>query len=362
MSAFQDWLATRQPFDYWHQAAVPPDFAQQALAVFEQARQARKLPLRHVVWHITNRCNLRCLHCGVRGGELRYRDLSLDDFARALPQMLRLGLSHVTLSGGEPLVRKDLFDIIAVLKLCRLQVAMVSNGHNFERFEAQFRDHPLDSLSLSLDGLADSHDQIRAWPGSFEQVMRAIELAVAWGIPLVNVNTCVSPQNIGQMTELRDRLFGLGIQHWTLRPITESGRASEHAFGLNTAQMQQLLDFVEVSLEAGFDISLAGMGFLAERDPILNMAPYISTAGWDSFYILPNGDIKGFNEAHLPLEGNLLHDDLIELWQTGFGYYRQAQLDSACPTCKWLSRCGGGNIPEAETGVRCLPLLLANAG
>lgn len=77
----------------------------------------------------------------------------------------------MTLTGGEPLVRKDLFEIIAVLKLCEIRVGMVSNGHNFAHFEAPFREQAPDALAISIDGLAETHDQLRLSPGSHAQTL-----------------------------------------------------------------------------------------------------------------------------------------------------------------------------------------------
>lgn len=353
-----EWLARKAPADYWRQPGTADSYASDTLAHYQRLLHEGRLPCRHVVWHVTNRCNLLCSHCGVRGGETRYQELSLDDFASALPALLRLGLKYLTLSGGEPLLRKDLFKIFAVLRLCKISSGMVTNGHHFGRFEQGFRAHPPDSLSISIDGLKANHDQLRLKAGSFEQTFEALRLAQAWQLPLVSVNTSVWPDNLADLPELRDRIFAAGAVHWVLRPITASGRGAEGDYGLNQRQLNELLEFAASSLYQGYDLSVGGLGYLGAYDSWLNMTPFFAHVGWDSFYLLPDGQIKGFNEEHLPVEGHLLKDDLETLWYQGFRSYREAALPEICTGCPYLGRCHGGNHAEAETGTRCIRPLL----
>lgn len=352
--AFVQWLQSRGPEDYFDGSRIGAEFAREALSLKRLQLQQGQLALRHVVWHVTNRCNLLCAHCGVRGGETRYQDLSLEQFAGALPQLMRLGLSHVTLTGGEPLLRKDLFEIIAVLQLCRIKVGMVSNGHNFAHFESGFRAHPPDAISISIDGLASHHDRLRLSQGSYDQTLTAVRLGRAWDLPLVSVNTAVWAENLADLPALRDQIFAAGAQHWVLRPITRSGRAETGEYGLDQRQIEELLRFAAESLYQGYDLTVAGLGYLGPLDGWLHMAPYTSNFGWDSLYVLPDGSIKGFNEAHLPVEGHLLTDDLASMWYQGFGTYRDAPLPEMCGDCPYLGRCYGGNHAEAQTGTRCI--------
>ena len=69
-------------------------------------------------------------------------------------------------------------------------------------------------------------------------------------------------------------------------------------------------------------------------------------------------DIKGFDERHLPLEGNIFEDDLREVWYQKFLYYRRPDIPDDCYTCEYYQKCGGGHIPGAEMGRRCIKPVL----
>lgn len=352
--SFNQWLLNKQPADYWYYPNSPDDFGLRMQARLRQHLARGQLRCQHVTWHITNRCNLLCAHCGVRGGETSYQELSLDEFAKALQSLLRLGVSQITLSGGEPLVRKDLPKILAVLKICGLTVGLVSNGHHLARY-AQNWEYAPDSLSLSLDGLEQTHNALRLHPDSYRLVLESLEVAHQLGPKIVNINTCVTPQNLAELPKIRQEIFERGADHWILRPVTRSGRASDHPeWGLDEAQLFELLEFARTSLLAGYDLSLGGLGYLGAYDSLLYTSPWYAGAGWDSFYILPNGDIKGLNEDYLPVEGNLRQDKLEELWYNAFKRYRQLNQPEICQGCEFWARCAGGNHAEAQSGLRCI--------
>lgn len=326
---------------------------QQMLAQYQSLLQAQQLPCEHIVWHVTNRCNLACIHCGVWGGEKLYTDLTLEQFARHIPDMIRLGVKYVTLTGGEPLVRKDLNRILAVLKLSGFQVAMVTNGHFLERFEAKLKPYPLDSISISIDGTAPFHNRLRLSEVSFAETLKALAYAQKLEIPIRNVNTCVTPDNLGSLPELSTAIFAAGANHWILRPITQSGRA-DAALKSDLKTLKELLSFTESQRDQGLPVRLAGVGYMGPWHERFHQESYFDHTGWNSLYILPDGRIKGFNAEHLPVEGHLLHDHLPTVWWNGFSVYRHKQVPESCLRCEAYADCGGGNDTEAEAGYRCL--------
>lgn len=349
--ALQEWLATRAPYAYRKYQGPTENYARQAHQALTQQLKSQQLACEHIVWHVTNRCNLACLHCGVRGGELAYEEVSLVDFARQMPALLRLGLRQITLSGGEPLVRKDIALIIELLKYSGLQVAMVTNGHYLERFASVVRQ--LDSISISIDGLATAHNALRVHQNSYDHTLKALRFARDMGVPIRNVNTCVTPDNLSDLPALAQAIVEAGANHWILRPVAVAGRA-EAQMRPELEGVYELLCTAYDLLESGIPVTVAGLGYLANWDGVFADTPYVNRTGWNSFYLLPNGDIKGFNAEELPVEGNLLRDDLPTLWQQGFRMYRQPDLPEACLKCDFLGQCHGGNLAEAASGYRCV--------
>lgn len=356
--AFMTWLQHKEPRDYWYYPQAPADYALQARETLLKQLAARQLPCEHVIWHVTNACNLRCVHCGVWGGERTYRDISTRDFLSRLPQLLELGLQALTLSGGEPFLRKDIFELIQQLQQSGVRVACVTNGYFIERDWQVLHHTPPDSLSISLDGLAPAHNMLRAQAQSFETVLASIRLAAQTPIPLVNVNTSVFPANLGDLPALREAIFAAGARHWVLRPVALSGRAQDPCLKLSDPELHTLLCFAEDSVRQGYDLSVEGLGYLGPWDSILSLAPYVGYAGWNSLYILPDGSLKGFNEDALPIEGHFLQDDLARVWYEGFGFYRFPEIPDMCRDCRFWPACGGGNVAEADSGWRCIRPLL----
>lgn len=347
----QSWLQQRTPFSYRSQAKVSSQYALEKQAFYHELLKQGRLRCEHVVWHVTNRCNLSCLHCGVRGGETVYEDLSIQSFAQHIPELLRLGVEYITLSGGEPLVRKDISTLIELLKYSGFKVAMVTNGHYLSRFPEVVSQ--LDSISISIDGLAQAHNLLRDHNSSYQYTLEALHYVKSMDVPIRNVNTCVTPDNLAGLRTLAEEIFKAGANHWVLRPVALAGRA-EQGMQPDLEGVFQLLTLARELLLEGYSVSVGGLGYLENWDGVFLDQPYVRTAGWNSFYILPNGDIKGFNAEELPLEGNLREGNLRTLWETGFQFYRTPELPQNCLSCEHLGRCNGGNLAEAESGYRCV--------
>lgn len=358
---FLNWLASKSPQDYWHYPHAPRNFALKMQAHLKMQLEKECLPCEHVVWHLTNRCNLRCGHCGVSGGEKKYVDITGRQFLKHLPRLQALGLKALTLSGGEPFLVSDIFDVIAYCRTHHIKVAAVTNGHFLARDAQRLQRTPVDSISISIDGCEENHNRLRRSKRSYTLAIEALKIARDIDIPIVNVNTSVFPENLDDLPHLREIVFKTGAHHWVLRPVALSGRATESCLRLKNAELLKLLRFAETSVREGYDVTVEGLGYLGALDSILSLTPFVSYTGWNGFYVLPNGDIKGFNEEHHPVEGNLLTSDLKHLWFSCFKTYRYPERPKQCKACTYWDACGGGNIAEADTGWRCiqdiLPLL-----
>lgn len=354
------WLKNKKNNDYWYLKDSPDDYALRLYNENIQLLKEKNISCKYLNWFVTNNCNLSCNHCGVSANDIKFKNLTLEEFANIIPDLRKIGTEYISLSGGEPFSRKDIFDIIAVLKICEFKVSAVTNGFNFKKNKKKLSEYPLNSIMISIDGLEETHNKIRGSKNSFQEAISAIEVSKEVGINVVNVHTCVYPENFGELEKLRELFFSKGINQWILRPVFPSGRAKDkNKYSLSNEQIKELLYFARDSVFQGFDIIMGDdIAYLGKLDSILSMKPFFFSGGWNSMVILPNGDIKGVEEDFLPVEGNILKDSIIDIWYNKFEYYRFPKIPSTCLNCNYYPNCHGGYLPGGEIDKRCIKQVL----
>jgi radical SAM protein with 4Fe4S-binding SPASM domain len=183
-----------------------------------------------VYWEITRACGLACRHC--RAEATPCADPRELDHASGLRLLRRLAAAdpkpHVVLTGGDPLERSDLFDLIAAARGFGLQVSVSPSatprltGDVIARLKAA----GVDAISLSLDGSsAATHDGIRQVEGTFERTMSAAARARDVGLPF-QVNTLVSAETLPEMPEIETLVRAIGAARWSLFFLVTVGRGT----------------------------------------------------------------------------------------------------------------------------------------
>jgi GTP 3',8-cyclase len=146
---------------------------------------------------ITDRCNYKCVYC--RTGEVgaQYPELEIEEYLRLIKLFVGLGITKVRLTGGEPLLRRGLVDLVKQLASLRtlqgkpLDLALTTNGHLLEQLAAPLKAVGLDRVTVSMDAVeAGTFERITRIPGSFETVLRGVRAALAAGLGPLKVN-CV---------------------------------------------------------------------------------------------------------------------------------------------------------------------------
>ncbi|HHL39853.1 MAG TPA: radical SAM protein [Deltaproteobacteria bacterium] len=151
----------------------------------------RRIPLT-VIFNVTDRCNLKCAYCYAGYHRRRKPELTTGQIRRAIDELAEMGCRRVSISGGEPLLRKDIGEIIGHVRSLGLMCTVNSNGALVPRRIDDLRG--IDALALSLDGDREAHDAYRG-EGSFDRVIEAIEAARAAGIR-VHTNTVLTKKNL----------------------------------------------------------------------------------------------------------------------------------------------------------------------
>lgn len=183
-----------------------------------------------IAWEITRRCNLRCVHCR-SSSQLEvegHPDFSLDEAKRVLDDIRSYASPVVVLSGGEPLLRSDVFDIAAYGTELGLRMCLATNGSLVTADTCrQITESGIKMVSLSLDGsTAAVHDDFRNQPGAFEGVMNATRLFNAHNIDFL-VNSSFTKRNQDEAPKIHQLVKSLGATAWYLFMIVPTGRGEE---------------------------------------------------------------------------------------------------------------------------------------
>jgi cyclic pyranopterin phosphate synthase len=147
---------------------------------------------------ITDRCNYRCVYCRTGNEGAQYSELPIADYLRLVRVFVDLGIEKVRLTGGEPLLRKGLVELIRGLADLRttserhLDLAVTTNGHLLEEQAERLKDAGLSRITVSMDAVdADTFERITRVPRSFDRVQRGIAAAQRAGLGPVKVNCVV---------------------------------------------------------------------------------------------------------------------------------------------------------------------------
>ena len=200
------------------------------IARYLEKQQIKEHPLRQLFWECTLRCNLNCRHCGSDCKKTAgTKDMPLEDFLRVLDSVAKKTDPHrvkVVVTGGEPLMRKDLEECGREIYRRGFPWGMVTNGlfMTRERLDALMASG-LHSAAVSLDGFATDHNWMRGNPHSFDRAVDAIRMMVETPDLLFDVVTCVNKHSLLRLEEMKEFLIKLGVKRWRLFTIVPIGRA-----------------------------------------------------------------------------------------------------------------------------------------
>ncbi len=189
-------------------------------------KDPREFPLRLVAWETTRACNLACKHCRAAAVNKPYEgELDTPAAFRLMDQIAELGQPIVILTGGEPLLRDDIFDIARYGTDKGLRMVMAPNGTLITPEHAQrMVDSGIKRISISLDGATrEKHDSFRGVEGAYDGALRGIEYAKAVGLEF-QINTTISKLNLDQIPLIQELAVKLGAVAHHIFLLVPTGR------------------------------------------------------------------------------------------------------------------------------------------
>lgn len=312
--------------------------------------------LRNLFLELTLRCNENCIHCGSRCGEVRAEELSLAQYHKFLREVREdMGLDHkmLCITGGEPLLRKDFFDIMAYAHQLGFNWGMTSNATLIDDSVArELANCGMGTISVSIDGLEDTHDNFRRTKGGFKKAISGIESLIRTGaFKAVQVTTVVTHESIKQLDELYRIFNDMDIDSWRVINMEPMGRAKNYPDLLLTKEDYiTLFEFIRNMRMAGEPVTYGCSHYLGpEYEREVRDWYYLCTAGLYTASITANGDIIACLDIERRpelVQGNILHDRFSEVWKNKFKEFRRDLSDecSKCTDCPEKAFCHGDSF------------------
>ncbi len=193
---------------------------------------------RLIAWEVTRSCNLACQHCRAEAHTEPYPgELSTEEAKALIDTFPSVGNPIIIFTGGDPMMRADVYELMAYATAKGLRCVMSPNGTLITPETARkIREAGVQRCSISIDGYnAETHDAFRCVPGAFDASMRGIECLKAEGVEF-QINTTVTRNNLHDFKKIFELCERIGAAAWHIFLLVPMGRASGLADQVITAQ------------------------------------------------------------------------------------------------------------------------------
>lgn len=310
----------------------------------------------HMVWLATNACTARCMHCSSNSAKRTVDELSTQEAINMIDQFVDAGVIDLGISGGEPLLRRDLPRIISHAKACGMSVGVATNG---AKLSSELADRlatlGIDRLQVSLDGLSAAHDQLRRWPGLYERAINSIATARRAGLR-VHICCTITSLNVTELDRFVDSLLPLDVQRLNFSRYVPTGRGTDK-LDLTDHCWREVVERCS-ALKTEYRAQLEIVTHLAQQilvdDEVTDMPAFIGCqAGRGQGCVTANGTVTPC--VLLPLSlGNMREKPFRQIWESSptiRALQDRTQLQGKCRSCQVRDRCGGCRaVALARTG------------
>jgi putative heme d1 biosynthesis radical SAM protein NirJ2 len=301
-----------------------------------------------ISWNVTRECNLLCRHCYRDAGEKDRSELSSQEGKHLLNEIAGAGFKIIIFSGGEPLMRPDIYEL--VIHACRLGLRPVfgTNGTLITRDVAQrLKEAGAAGIGISLDSLdIQKHDQLRGVKGSWQRALDGMGHCRSVGLPF-QIHTTVFDWNDHEFELITDEAVKRGAIAHHVFFLVPAGRGQDMVSeALEQQRYERLLYRImakqkEVPIELKPTCAPQFLRIAAEKG-IHTRFSKGCLAGTSYCCITPNGDVQPC--PYWPMKiGNVRENPFSEIWRENyvFNKLRSEKLGGHCGICRYTQVCGG---------------------
>lgn len=319
-------------------------------------------PLRMIAWEVTRACNLDCVHCRAAAiNEPPPGEWTTEEAYDFIDQVASFAKPVIILTGGDPMMREDIWDIAAYGTKKGLRMVMSPNGTLITpETPAKMKESGIMRVSISLDGSnPEIHDAFRRVPGAFEGAVRGISILREAGIGY-QINTTVTKHNLADLDNMLELVTDLGAEAWHVFLLVPTGRAKDMKDEeITPQQYEETLNWLyEVQRDAkiyvkptcaphyyriyrqraredGLPVEPRTQGFEAMTRGCLGGITFMFVSHMGDAYPC------GYLEAHA---GNVREEGVEKVWKESPVFNRlrnYALLEGRCGACEYVRVCGG---------------------
>jgi radical SAM enzyme (rSAM/lipoprotein system) len=325
------------------------------LNVFREYRKTETSlhELQYLFWECTHRCNLQCIHCGSDCKQNSViPDMPAPDFLQVTEKIKTQYQPKdimIVITGGEPLMRKDLEFCGTELTNQGYSWGMVTNGvHLSQQRLIGLLNAGLQSITVSLDGLEKSHNWIRN-KNCYSDVIKAIALLVEQVGLVFDVVTCINQKNFSELNEIKELLINMGVKRWRLFTISPIGRAKSNPdLLLFNNQLSDLMEFIKHTRQEGqIGAEYECEGFVGKYELDVRDGYYFCRAGINVASVLVDGSVSACpNIDRRYSQGNIYKNNFLDIWNNQFKIMRQRDWmkTGICEHCEVFKWCEGNGM------------------
>lgn len=326
-----------------------------------------------VVLSITNRCNLSCEHCYIEALDKKYKDELTTDEARGLiDDLSEMGVPVLLFSGGEPLIREDIFELGSYARERGIRIVISSNGTLITKeLAVRIKETGFGYVGVSIDGLSRTHDRFRGIPGSFDMAINGLRVLRQEGVR-VGVRFTINKHNYRELPQIIDLVVKENIPRFCMYHLVYAGRGREMV--KQDTINEDRLRYIEFLCQKALELYWAGveteilttdnhadgvviLDYIAKNHPqrrneIIELLKRRGgcSAGVKIANIDPKGNVHPCQFWQDLSLGNIREERFSQIWNNPANEFldklrnKEKYLTGRCGQCNYKDICGGCRI------------------